>query len=311
MDFIIFIVSMAVLIKGADLIIKEAERVALHFNISEFVIGATLVATGTSLPEMAASIAASYNYKSEMAIANVLGSVIFNITLVLGIVFLISKNIDPKRDIFAKDSTWALIPIFIFILMIFDGIIGRFEGFLFLILMFAYLIFLSKEATMLAEEIDKDLIKEPFSWIKTSIFLIVGFVSVVIGADFAIDSASNIARSFGISEWIIGLFLIAFGTSLPELMVSIVAAINKKGDMSIGNIIGSNVANFTVVLGSAALVNPLVLNLNRYLFDILAALMVSIILVFITANRMYNKAAGIGLLVILTLFIYNSLQSIT
>lgn len=311
MDFIIFIVSMAVLIKGADLIIKEAERVALHFNISEFVIGATLVATGTSLPEMAASIAASYNYKSEMAIANVLGSVIFNITLVLGIVFLISKNIDPKRDIFAKDSTWALIPIFVFILMIFDGTISRFEGFLFLILMFAYLIFLSKEATMLAEEIDKDLIKEPFSWIKTSIFLIVGFVSVVIGADFAIDSASNIARSFGISEWIIGLFLIAFGTSLPELMVSIVAAINKKGDMSIGNIIGSNVANFTIVLGSAALVNPLVLNLNRYLFDILAALMVSIILVFITANRMYNKAAGIGLLVILTLFIYNSLQSIT
>jgi len=302
---------MAVLIKGADLIIKEAERVALHFNISEFVIGATLVATGTSLPEMAASIAASYNYKSEMAIANVLGSVIFNITLVLGIVFLISKNIDPKRDIFAKDSTWALIPIFVFILMIFDGTISRFEGFLFLILMFAYLIFLSKEATMLAEEIDKDLIKEPFSWIKTSIFLIVGFVSVVIGADFAIDSASNIARSFGISEWIIGLFLIAFGTSLPELMVSIVAAINKKGDMSIGNIIGSNVANFTIVLGSAALVNPLVLNLNRYLFDILAALMVSIILVFITANRMYNKAAGIGLLVILTLFIYNSLQSIT
>ena len=302
---------MAVLIKGADLIIKEAERVALHFNISEFVIGATLVATGTSLPEMAASIAASYNYKSEMAIANVLGSVIFNITLVLGIVFLISKNIDPKRDIFAKDSTWALIPIFVFILMIFDGTISRFEGFLFLILMFAYLIFLSKEATMLAEEIDKDLIKEPFSWIKTSIFLIVGFVSVVIGADFAIDSASNIARSFGISEWIIGLFLIAFGTSLPELMVSIVAAINKKGDMSIGNIIGSNVANFTIVLGSAALVNPLAINLNSYLFDILTALMVSIILVFITANRMYNKAAGIGLLVILTLFIYNSLQSIT
>ncbi|WP_187648348.1 calcium/sodium antiporter [Nitrosophilus labii] len=310
MDFIIFIISMTILIKGADLIIKEAERIALHFNISEFVIGATLVAIGTSLPEMAASIAASYNHKSEMAVANVLGSVILNITLVLGLVFLISKNINPKRDIFAKDSTWALIPVFVFILMAFDGVITRFEGFLFLILMVGYVIFLSKEATLLSEEIDEDLVKEPFSWLKTSILLIVGFVSVVGGADFAIQSASNVARNFGISEWIIGLFLIAFGTSLPELMVSIVAAINKKADMSIGNIIGSNAANFTIVLGSAAIVNPLDVDIHKYLFDISTALVVSVVLVFITANKMYNKAAGIALLTILTLFAYNSISSL-
>lgn len=301
---------MTILIKGADLIIKEAERIALHFNISEFVIGATLVAIGTSLPEMAASIAASYNHKSEMAVANVLGSVILNITLVLGLVFLISKNINPKRDIFAKDSTWALIPVFVFILMAFDGVITRFEGFLFLILMVGYVIFLSKEATLLSEEIDEDLVKEPFSWLKTSILLIVGFVSVVGGADFAIQSASNVARNFGISEWIIGLFLIAFGTSLPELMVSIVAAINKKADMSIGNIIGSNAANFTIVLGSAAIVNPLDVDIHKYLFDISTALVVSVVLVFITANKMYNKAAGIALLTILTLFAYNSISSL-
>ena len=307
MDFLIFIISMAVLIKGADIIIKESERVALHFNISEFVIGATLVALGTSLPEMAASIAASYNHKSEMAIANVLGSVIINITLVLGLVFLLAKNINPKRDIFAKDSTWALIPVFVFILMAFDSVITRFEGFLFLILMVGYLIFLSKEATLLGEEIDKDLIKEPFKWGKTIILLIVGFVFVIEGANFSIESASNIARSFGISEWIIGLFLIAFGTSLPELIVSIVAAINKKADMSIGNIIGSNAANFTVVLGSAAVVNPLNVDIHKYIFDVSTALVVSVVLVFITANRMYNKSAGIALLTILTLFIYNSL----
>ncbi len=298
---------MAILIKGADLIIKESEKIALHFNISEFVIGATLVAVGTSLPEMAASIAASYHHKSQMAVANVLGSVTINITLVLGLVFLIAKNINPKRDIFAKDSTWALIPIFVFILVSFDGVITRFEGFLFLILMVGYVMFLSKESTLLAEEVDEEILKEKFSWIKTIIFLIIGFIGVVGGANFAIESASNIARDFGISEWIIGLFLIAFGTSLPELMVSIVAAMNKKADMSIGNIIGSNVANFTMVLGSAALVNPLKIDVEKYMFDIVTTLFVSIILVFITANRLYNKSAGIALLTILTIFIYNSL----
>jgi len=310
LDFIIFVISMAVLIKGADMIIKESERIALHYGISEFVIGATLVAVGTSLPEMAASIAASYNHKSEMAVANVLGSVVLNITLVLGLVFLLSKNINPSRDIFAKDSTWALIPVFVFILMAFDGVISRFEGFLFLLLMGGYLLFLSSESEMLTEEIDEDLKKEPFNWPKTSLLLIGGFVAVVGGADFAIESASNIAREFGISEWIIGLFLIAFGTSLPELMVSIVAALKKKADMSIGNIIGSNAANFTIVLGSAALVNPLTVDVSRYMFDIATALTVSIVLVFITANRMYNKSAGIALLTLLALFAYNSLNAL-
>lgn len=298
---------MAVLIKGADLVIKESERIALHFNISEFVIGATLVAIGTSLPEMAASIAASYNHKSEMAVANVLGSVTINITLVLGVVFLISKNINPKRDIFAKDSTWALIPVFIFILVAFDGVITRFEGVLFLVLMGGYLLFLSQESTLLTEEIDEDIKKEKFSWFKSIAILIVGFVCIIGGADYSIESASNIARMFGVSEWLIGLFLIAFGTSLPELMVSIVAALNKKGDMSIGNIIGSNAANFTMVLGSAALVNPLSVDVHKYLFDIIVTLIVSISLVFITANRLYNKSAGIALITLFAIFVYNSI----
>ncbi|WP_200763905.1 calcium/sodium antiporter [Nitrosophilus alvini] len=309
MDFLIFIVSMAVLIKGADIVIKESERIALHFNISEFVIGATLVAVGTSLPELAASVAASYNHKSEMAVANVLGSVVLNIAMVLGFVFLIAKHINPKRDIFAKDSAWALFPVLIFVMMAFDGSIDRFEGFLFLIMMGGYLLFLSKDAKLLAEEIDESLAKEPFSWIKTSIFLLIGFVLVVKGADYAVESASNIARDFGVSEWIIGLLLIAFGTSLPELIVSIVAAINKKADMSIGNIIGSNAANFTVVLGSAAMVNPLTIDIQKYLFDITAALVLSVVLVFVTANRLYNKSAGITLLVFLALFIYNSIKT--
>ncbi|BAF69897.1 calcium/sodium antiporter [Nitratiruptor sp. SB155-2] len=303
MDYLIFILSMAALIKGADFIIKESEKIALHFDISEFVIGATLVALGTSLPEMAASIAASYNHKSDLAISNVIGSVIINITLVLGIVFLFSKKVTPKRDIFQKDSAWALFPLLMFLMVSFDGTITFVEGVFFLILMGGYLLFLSREPSLVVEEIDEDIVKEKFAWIPTLILLLVGFVMVVYGADFAVESASHIARSLGVSEWLIGLFLIAFGTSLPELVVSIVAAMNDKADMSIGNIIGSNVANFSVVLGSAALVNPLHVNMHTYAFDILTAIIASVMLIFITATRLYNKSAGIVLLATLGVFI--------
>ena len=302
MDYIIFIVAMAALIKGADFIIKEAEKIALHFGISEFVIGATLIAFGTSLPEMAASVAASFHHKSDLAVSNVIGSVTLNITLVLGLVFLIAKEIKPTRDIFGKDSAWALFPIFIFLLMSYDGMITRAEGILFLLIMAGYLLFLSNEPALVTEEIDEELAKEKFNWPPTLALLAVGFILVVYGADYAVQSASNIARSLGVSEWVIGLFLVAFGTSLPELVVSVVAAINKKADMSIGNIIGSNVANFSVVLGSAAVVRPLGVDLHAYGFDILAAFVASVMLVFITATKLYNKSAGIALLVTLAVF---------
>ena len=121
MDYPIFIISLAALIWGADLLIAQSEKIALKFGISEYVIGATLIAIGTSLPEMAASIVANYNGKSDIAVANVIGSNILNITLVLASVFVMAKKITPLRDFFYKDSSWALFPIFIFILMGLDG----------------------------------------------------------------------------------------------------------------------------------------------------------------------------------------------
>lgn len=304
MDILIFIVSMGALIYGADFIIEESEKIALHFNISPFIIGATLIALGTSLPEMAVSISASMQGSGDIAVANVIGSTIFNISLVLGVVFLIAKKIEPKRDLFAKDSAWSLFPIFIFILMGLDEKLSMLDGFLFLGLMGAYLLFLIQSNQI--DDIDEDIAKERFAWGKTSGLLLVGFVFVVGGADFAIDAAGNIAREFGVSEWLIGLFLVAFGTSLPELTVAIKAARANNADMAIGAIIGSNVANFTMVLGLASIINPLNVNLNAYFFDITAALMVSIMLVFITANKLYNKSAGIVLLTVLVLVISNS-----
>lgn len=305
MDILIFIVSMAALIYGADFIIEQSEKIALHFNISSFIIGATLIALGTSLPEMAVSMSASYKGSGDIAVANVIGSTIFNIALVLGVVFLIAKNINPSRDLFAKDSAWSLFPILIFILMGLDGKLSMLDGAIFLVLMGAYLLFLIQSNQV--EETQQDD-KEKFAWGMSIVLLVVGFVFVVGGANFAIEAAGNIAREFGVSEWLIGLFLVAFGTSLPELTVAIKAARANNADMAIGAIIGSNVANFTMVLGLSSIISPLNVDLSANFFDIIAALIVSVMLVFITANKLYNKSAGIVLLSVLLLVIANGFQ---
>jgi len=310
MDYIIFIFSMFALIYGADHIINQSEKIALHFEIPAFIIGATVIAVGTSLPEMAASITASYQGKTDMAVANVLGSVTFNISLVLGVIFLLAKNIHPARDIFRNDSVWIAIPPILFLLMAYDGQISRFDGAIFLFLMIAYLLFLNNDRKRFEAEIDEDILKEKFNWLKTSFFLIVGFIFVIVGAKYTIYSASQIATDFGISEWVIALLLIAFGTSLPELIVSIMAVRKNNTDMAIGNIIGSNVANFSIVLGSSALVNPLHVELSKSGFDILCMLSSSIILIYISATKLYSKAAGIVLLSIIILMLNHSLFGI-
>ena len=309
MDFVIFVIAMGVLIWGADLLINQSERIALKFKIPEFIIGATLIALGTSLPEMAASIAASLDNKPQIAIANVIGSNVLNITLVLATVFLIAKKINPNRDFFAKDSTWALVPVLVFILMIIDGVISRFDASLLLLLMGAYLLFLLQDAKNIPEEDLEELDETTFSWAKVIPILFAGFLLVIVGAHFTVESASTIAKSFGISEWIIGIILISLGTSLPELAVSISAAVKGKVDMAIGNIIGSNMANTTVVLGAAAFVNPMNIVASNYIFDIATMIVATLLLVFITANKLYNKSAGISLIIILGLFLNNTIQS--
>jgi cation:H+ antiporter len=258
---------------------------------------------------MAASVAASYANKPDIAIANVIGSNILNITLVLSTVFIIAKNINPSRDFFAKDSTWALVPVLIFVLMIMDGVISRFDATLLLLLMGAYLLFLLQDAKNVPKLDDLDNIEESdFSWIKVIPFLLLGFILVIVGAHFTVESASEIARDFGLSEWIIGIVMISLGTSLPELIVSVSAALKGKVDMAIGNIIGSNMANTTVVLGAAAMVNPMPINASAYMFDIATMIVATLLLVFITANKLYTKSAGISLIIILGLFLNNTIQ---
>jgi len=307
MDFVIFVAAMAALIYGADHIVRESERIALHYNIPHFVIGATLIGFGTSLPEMAASMMAAGYGKSDMAVANVIGSVTFNITLVLGSVFFLARRMHPDRDLFNMDSAWILFPVIVYFLMAYDGVIGRFDGMVLILLMGAYLLFLfSTDGTELSEEIDEALEKERFAWGRSIAFLAAGFALTIGGAHFVVESGSEIARTIGVSEWLIGLLLISLGTSLPEFVVSLVALKKGSADLSIGNIIGSNVANFSMVLGGAALIRPLTINAANQ-FDVYIMMASSLALLLILANKLYNKAGGIFLLMILSLFIQNAL----
>jgi len=309
-EFVIFIIAMGALIWGADRLVEQSERIAIHLNISEFVIGATLIALGTSLPEMAASMAASADNHPQIAIANVIGSNILNITLVLAIIFLITKEFNPKRDFFAKDSIWALVPIMTFLLMSIDNIISRFDASLLLLLMIAYVMFLLQDAKGIGSEEVDEIATEKFVWTSTLFWIFIGFITVALGAHFAVESASGIARGFGISEWVIGIIMISFGTSLPELVVSVSAAIKGKVDMAIGNIIGSNLANTTIVIAASAFVHPLKINLQENAFDISTMVVATLMLVFIAANKLYSKPAGISLIIILGLFLNNTLESI-
>jgi len=307
LDIVILIVALGALVKGADYIIDEAEKLAVHYSIPSFVIGATVIALGTSLPEMVASMFASYQGHSELAVSNVIGSNIFNLALVLGLVFIIGKKLTPKRDIFKEDSAWALFPILTFLLIAYNNEISRFDGMIYIMMMVGYLVFLKNNALDILEGEGTNKNKEKFNFKSTTLFMLLGFTFVLVGAHFTVESASSIATTLGVSEWVIGLLVIAFGTSLPELAVSITAIKKGDADMAIGNIIGSNIANFTVVIGASALISPLAIDLGKSMFDIMAALILTIMLVFVTVNKLYNRSTGIVFLLIFFLVVEHSL----
>jgi cation:H+ antiporter len=282
---------MIALIIGSDWSIKASEAIALKYKVSPFVIGASLVAFGTSLPELAASISATTKSLGDIAVANVIGSTIFNIALVLGVVFFIAKNIKTKRDIFKKDSLFMILPILLFLTLGFDGSLDAIDGIALLSMMVAFIMFLVYDHVDLSEEVDQKDGLMP--WSKIILLLIVGFSFIIIGANYAIESVSSIALSLGVSNWVVGIFLVAFGTSLPELVVSISATLKGKADMAIGAIIGSNVSNFSLVLGVPAIMNGLNINFEKAGFDIFMATILSILLIFITLNKAYTKSTSI------------------
>ena len=238
---------------GAEWIIKGGVGISNKFGISKLVIGLTVVAFGTSLPELLVSLIAVFENSPSLAIGNVVGSNIANVGLVLGIstlIFPISINYAPiRRDLFIYLCSCAL-----FILFVFDGRISRFEGgFLFIGLLF-YLVVCIKNPTDDQSDGENKL---EFSMFKSAVYVLAGIFALSFGANFFVDGAIYLARFFGISEVVIGMSVVALGTSLPELATSAMAAFKKQSSISVGNIVGSNIFNILSILGITALFRPI------------------------------------------------------
>jgi cation:H+ antiporter len=297
---ILLIIGLAILIKGSDFFVESAAYIARHFGVSELIIGLTLVSMGTSLPELGASVYAAYNGSGGIAIGNVVGSNIANIALVLGAVLLL-KEITVKKKMLSRDGLVMMAVSLIFIMFVITGdTVGRWEGLLLMVIFSVYIFYLyrqNKVEKLTCETTDVcDRIEPKKSTLgKESILLIIGCIGVIIGAKLLVDSAVSIANELNISEAVIGSTLIAFGTSVPELAVSMTAILRKHGDISIGNILGSNIFNILWVIGAAALVSPLTVNDNNVLINInipIMLLVAAILLIFMSIGKQLKRWQG-------------------
>ena len=256
MEYVLLIGGLIILIVSGEALVRGAVGVALKFNIPTLVIGMTIVSFGTSAPELLVSLKAALNDHAELAIGNVIGSNIANLALVLGITTMILP-ITVKRSTAKIDWPIMMATSILFFIFILDGAIVWYEGLIFTIGIVAFNIFMFWSAKKNKEkgELDEDVEGVKKSKILLNLFLIIiGSVGLAFGASWLLDGAVQIASNFGVSEHVIGVTIVAFGTSVPELITSVVAAFKKHTDISVGNLIGSNIFNILAVLGITGLV---------------------------------------------------------
>ncbi|QQR55002.1 calcium/sodium antiporter [Candidatus Peregrinibacteria bacterium] len=283
---ILFILGFPLLIKGADLLVDGASSVARKFNISSLVIGLTIVAFGTSAPELIVNILASAQGNTEIAIGNVLGSNIANIFLILGIAAVIYPLATKENTVWKEIPLSLLAAILLGILANdawIDGDLNsgltRIDGLVFIafFIIFLYYTFgISKVTGPVSSETD---IKK-LSILKSSLYILMGLLGLLVGGKWIVDGAVKMAEAFNISQSVIGLTIVAIGTSLPELATSAVAAYKKQTDIAIGNVVGSNIFNIFWILGCSALIRPLPFS-DSSNFDILVAISASLVLFLI------------------------------
>ncbi|OAG28033.1 calcium/sodium antiporter [Thermodesulfatator autotrophicus] len=254
-DFGLVAAGIVLLYAGGEVMVQSATRLALLLGISPLVIGLTLVAFGTSAPELAATLAASFKGVGDVAFGNVIGSNIANIGLVLGLVALVSPLKTTFRFI-TQEMPFMLFVSSLLFLLGRDGYLGRLDGSIFLFLLVLFLFFLFKRDKTLSNLADNQK-KEPLSKIilyTAGVFVSIGLLSL--GANVLVEGAVNIARHLGVPERVIGLTMVAVGTSLPELVSTLVAAYRRAGDIILGNIIGSNIMNILAILGLTPIIKP-------------------------------------------------------
>lgn len=291
-QIIILLVGFIFLVKGADWFVEGAATIARKLGIPQLIIGLTIVAMGTSMPEAAVSITAALQQNAGITIGNVVGSNILNIFIILGITSLITNVKIQKSTVRYEIPFMILITIILMIFGITDKKITFIEGVIFWILFIVYLTYLF---FMAKNGEDQETEKNIPIW-KCLIFILIGGILVVKGSDFAVSGASAIARYFGMSERFIGLTIVAFGTSLPELVTSVTAAKRGNAGIAIGNIVGSNIFNILFVIGTTSLICNVPFE-SKFLVDTIIAIIAGLILWFGTMKHQeLRKPCGIVML---------------
>lgn len=299
-QIILLIIGFLFLIKGADLFVEGSGNIASILKIPTIIIGLTIVAFGTSAPEAAVSATASLTGNNAIAVSNVIGSNIFNILVVIGACALF-KDVGVERKLVEKDLPFlVIINVLLIVLIIIEWNIARIEGLILLILIIAYVSYLVLNAkkSKQAQYIEKPKL----SLAKSIFYIFVGLVGIILGGDFVVNSAKYIASTFGMSDTLIGLTIVAIGTSLPELVTSLTAL--RKGDTGIvvGNVIGSNIFNILFILGLSSLISPIILN-STMLIDLILMLAITVLCyIFGKTNHKFDRKEGITLLIVFILY---------
>ncbi|MEQ2473557.1 calcium/sodium antiporter [Laedolimicola intestinihominis] len=259
---VLLIIGFAFLVKGADAFVEGSSSIAKHFQVPSLIIGMTIVAMGTSLPETAVSVTASIAGSNALAVSNAVGSNIFNLMVVIGVCAVLTPVAVQKSSL-KIDIPFSIVCALLLLVLGHDRMmLTRVNG-LILIVLFAFFILYmirsaqhsmnNEDSEFAAEAADMKVMSVP----KSLIFIVIGIAGITLGSDWVVDGAKTIASAFGISENLIGLTIVAFGTSLPELMTSIVAARKNEVDMALGNAVGSNIFNILMVLGIASALSPI------------------------------------------------------
>lgn len=310
MDYILLIIGFVLLIKGADFFVDGSSSVAKILKVPTIIIGLTVVAFGTSMPELSVSVTAALRGSNDLAVSNVLGSNIFNLLVVLGCCALV-KPVAAKWSLLKKEFPFSILITVILLLVdsdfsimkVLDGnkgfVLGRWAGLLFLILFVLYIYATVKSALRSRAEA-KDMEEEEYktmSPLKSGIYIVLGLIGIVWGGNLVVDSASNIALTFGWSQTFIGLTIVALGTSLPELVTSVVAARKGENDLAVGNVVGSNIFNILLILGVSSFITPITLDVTA-VYDTIILIIASII-VYVSAisKREIQRKEGILFLV--------------
>jgi len=291
-DIVILLVSIIVIGKGAVWLVDAAARVAKHFGISELVIGLTVVAFGTSAPEFGVTILAAIRGMGDISVGNIVGSNIFNLGFILGGTAII-HSLKTSRTIVFRDGIFLLFGGILLSVFLWDLTLSKIEGIILFTLLVLYLLYLyfNKE-TIETEEPTHAM----YRW--DPILLFVGIGLVIVGSHFLVESAVNIARFMGVSDWVIGATIIAAGTSAPEFATSLTAAMKSRYGMSVGNLIGSDIFNLFGVLGIAGIMRNLSVGHDAHINLIILSFMIAVVIIFMRTGWVVSRKEGIILVTI-------------